>query len=248
MTFEEICSKLPKAYYQDDSVYIINADCREVLPLIPDKSIDLVLTDPPYGIDYGRAGCFSATHGWGKWRENVDWDIDRPDKAIFDTILAFNVPYVIWGGNYFTDWLPPKMGWLLWDKRQRDFSLGDFEMAITSEQRKTKVIEYPRGKALQDKKEHPTQKALYVMAESINYLQQGSIRILDIILDPFLGSGTTAVAAKKLGRKCIGIEIEEKYCEIAARRCQQSVMNLEIPKVEPEQPEFINFDQLPPNP
>ena len=74
---------------------LILGDCREVLPTL--GKVDAVVTDPPYGIDYGRAGGFSASHGWGPWRENVSWDIKRPEKDVFETILACSGEQIIWG-------------------------------------------------------------------------------------------------------------------------------------------------------
>jgi site-specific DNA-methyltransferase (adenine-specific) len=126
---------------------------------------------------------------------------------------------VIWGGNYFI--LPPSMGWLVWDKGQREFSLADAELAWTSEQRATRVFNYSRGKAVQDGKQHPTQKPEALMAWVLGMFSDSQT-----ILDPFLGSGTTLVAAKRLGRRCVGIEREERYCEIAAQRLSQGALDL----------------------
>jgi hypothetical protein len=114
----------------DESIRLYLGDCLDVLPGL--KGVDSVLTDPPYGIDFGNGGGFSATHGWGPWRENVEWDKERPSKEAFDAILQINVPTCIWGGNYFTDLLPPSSKWLIWDKGQTDFSLADVEVAWCS--------------------------------------------------------------------------------------------------------------------
>jgi hypothetical protein len=108
-------------------------DCREILPTL--GRFDAVVTDPPYGIDYGRSGRFSASHGWGPWRENVEWDAERPQSEIFATMLSCSDVQIIWGGNYFTDYLPPSMQWLIWDKGQREFSLADCELAWSSQRR-----------------------------------------------------------------------------------------------------------------
>jgi DNA modification methylase len=192
------------------------ADCRDVLPTL--SGVDACVTDPPYGIDYGRAGGFSASHGWGAWRENVAWDQERPSKEAFDLLLATGKHQIIWGGNYFTDYLPPTMQWLVWDKGQRDFSLADFEMAWSSQWKAARIFSYPRGKALQDGKEHPTQKPLELMVWCLEQLP----RDCKTICDPFMGSGTTGVACVRLGRKFIGIEIEPKYFDIACRRIEEA--------------------------
>lgn len=222
MTFEELIQAIPvKPYYLDLEAgqVIYCADNREVLPYIPDKSIDLVLTDPPYGIGAGRE---KPHNGWSNWGIS-DWDLQRPSKDTFGLLMAKSINQIIWGGNYFIDYLYPTMGWLVWDKGQRDFSLADGELAWTSYQKALRIYTVARGKALRDGKQHPAQKSLEIMDFSILYAGE-----INLILDPFLGSGTTAYCAKKLGRKCIGIEIEEKYCSIAAQRLSQSVMRLEL--------------------
>ena len=193
----------------DATLYL--GDCRDILPTLP--KVDAVITDPPYGIDYGRLGGFSASHGWGKWREQVAWDKDRPSREVFDAFLCKGDVIIVWGGNYFTDYLPPSMQWLAWDKGQDGFSLADFELAWSSQQKAARRIHYPRALALKDGKEHPTQKPIAVMRWCIE--QAGTPQT---ILDPFMGSGTTGVACAQLGRKFIGIELEPKYFDIACRR------------------------------
>lgn len=200
-----------------DGVTCILGDCMEVLPTL--GRVDAVVTDPPYGIDYGRAGGFSASHGWGPWREKCGWDVERPARAIFEAMLACSKHQIIWGGNYFTDYLPPSSHWLIWDKGQRSFSLADFEMAWGSQKRAARMIDYPRGRAVLDGKEHPTQKPLQVMKVCIEQLPDDC----RAILDPFMGSGTTGVAAVNLGRRFIGIEIDEHYFDIACRRISEAL-------------------------
>jgi SAM-dependent methyltransferase len=165
--------------------------------------------------------------GWGPWKHNAEWDASRPEKSTFDLVLASTKHQIIWGGNYFADMLPPSMGWLAWDKGQRNFSLADFEMAWTSYWGAARCFEYARGKAVRDGKQHPTQKPLELMVWCINHADKRSKSPVALILDPFCGSGTTLRAAKDLGRKAIGIEINERYCEIAARRLSQGVLSFE---------------------
>lgn len=208
---------LPQPYYTDGFRTIYLGDCRNIIPLLP--KVDLVLTDPPYGIDFGNSGGFVASHGWGPWRKNVEWDKQRPEKDIFDAMLNASYSQCIWGGNYFTDYLPPTMRWLVWDKGQREFSLADFEMAWTSQYKASRIFVYPRGAALQDGKQHPTQKPLSLMKWCLQFFPD-----IKTILDPFMGSETTLRAAADLGLSAIGIEIEERYCEIAAKRLSQTVL------------------------
>ncbi|MDP2366061.1 MAG: DNA methyltransferase [Ignavibacteria bacterium] len=203
-----------KPYFQDDAVTIYLGDCRDILPQLTEK-VDLVLTDPPYGIGAGRE---KPHNGWRDYGIS-DWDLQRPDRTVFSLIMAKSVNQIIWGGNYFVDYLYPSMGWLVWDKGQRNFSLADGELAWTSYSKALRIYTVSRGEALQDGKQHPTQKSLEIMHFSILYAGDAKI-----ILDPFMGSGTTLRAAKDLGRKAIGIEIEEKYCEIAAKRMSQAVL------------------------
>ncbi len=208
----------------DATLYL--GDCREILPTL--GKVDAVVTDPPYGIDFGKAGRFSASHRWGPWRENVAWDQARPEREIFNAMLACSGEQIIWGGNYFTDFLPPTMRWLIWDKGQREFSLADVEMAWCSQQKAARALTYGRGKAVKDGKEHPTQKPLEVMKWCLGFIEG------ETILDPFMGSGTTGVACVNLGRKFIGIEIEPKYFDIACRRIADEVARPRLPLDEPK--------------
>lgn len=205
-----------KPYYQDEAVTIYHADCREVLPSLP--KVDLVLTDPPYGIAHIWQGGFG--HGWGKARTEQqlrnEWDAQPPDSATLSLILEKGEYVCIWGGNYFE--LPVSRGWLVWAKPERGFSLSEAELAWTN---RDAVIRMFDGNRSDFGRQHPTQKTLAVTAWSIQQFPDGC----SAILDPFMGSGTTLRAAKDLGRKAIGIEIEERYCEIAAKRMSQEVFN-----------------------
>ena len=195
-----------------EGVELICGDCTEYLPTAP--IFDACITDPPYGIDYGRSGGFSATHGWGQWGENVAWDAERPSKETFELILSRSKAQVIWGGNYFTDYLPPSMQWLVWDKGQRDFSLADCEFAWTSQNKAARIFEYARGKALQDGKQHPTQKPVELMSWCLDQLKPKP----KTVLDPFMGSGTTAISCIKRGVSFTGIERDESYFEATLQR------------------------------
>lgn len=212
-----------------EGIVVYQGDCREVLPGL--GKVDAVVTDPPYGIDYGRAGGFSASHGWGNWRQNVKWDNERPSEDVFLAIMAISKEQVIWGGNYFADLLPPRMRWLVWDKGQRDFSLADVELAWTSQNKAARAITYARPRALRDGKEHPTQKPIDVMAWCLGFLPDAKT-----ILAPFMGSGTTGVACVQLGRKFIGIELDSGYFDIACRRISDELKRPRLPLDQPRQP------------
>ena len=126
---------------------------------------------------------------------------------------------IIWGGNYFE--LPVSQGWLVWDKGQRDFTLADAELAWTSRDKATRVFSFSRAAALAEGlRVHPTQKPLALMKWCIGLVPEAKT-----VLDPFMGSGTTLVAAKLLGLRAVGIEINEQYCEAAVQRLRQGVLN-----------------------
>jgi DNA modification methylase len=189
-------------------------DCRDILPTLP--KVDAVITDPPYGIGADtHAGPESS--GWKQYGEG-GWDNERPPREVFDLIAVAGKVAIVWGGNYFADLLPPTMQWLVWDKGQRDFSLADCEFAWSSQKRAARIFTYSRGAALQDGKEHPTQKPVALMEWCIAQAANKP----KAILDPFMGSGTTGVAAMNLQRQFIGIEREPKYFDIACRRIEDA--------------------------
>jgi len=197
-------------------------DCLEGMRQLEDKSIDLVLTDPPYGIGadsnaYDKGG----NTGWREYKVRTDWDSSIPSKEVFDEMFRVSKNQIIWGGNYFTDYLKPSMGWLVWDKGQREFSLADGEMAWTSYNKAMRIFTYGRGAYHHDEERtHPTQKPIKLIRWCIERFGDGA----ELVLDPFLGSGTTAVACKQLGRDFIGFEINQEYVDIANKRLEQEVL------------------------
>jgi len=211
---------LPRPYYQDDYCTIYNADCREILPLL--EPVDLVLTDPPYGIGMNKQIGKKKGEIGDKWN-SPEWDKFKPSKQTFKTIFKLSKNQIIWGGNYFG--LPATRCFLIWDKVQRiDFA--DCEMAWTSFDTSARIFTFARSN-LQGfrfpERSHPTEKPIELMKWCIQQSKYFDIPLT--ILDPFMGSGTTLRAAKDLGRKAIGIEIEEKYCQIAVKRLQQEVFD-----------------------
>jgi site-specific DNA-methyltransferase (adenine-specific) len=206
-------------YYEQDGIVIYHADCRDVLPTLEAGLVDLVLTDPPYGIASKWKG--GSGHGWSNaWRlttERNSWDESAPETSTLLRCIAVGKDAVIWGGNYFE--LPVSRGWLVWNKPERGFTLSEAELAWTTRDNVIRVKDLPRS---EPDREHPTQKPVALMRWCINLFPN-----VQTIFDPFMGSGTTLRAAKDLGRKAIGIELEERYCEIAAKRLMQSVLPLE---------------------
>jgi site-specific DNA-methyltransferase (adenine-specific) len=193
---------------------LIRGDCMEVLPTL--GRFDAVITDPPYGIS--KDGQIRTTGGNGgrKAYEFLGWDGERPSPEIFDLILKAAPLHCIWGGNYFADLLPPTMRWLVWDKGQR-INQSDGELAWTSQQKALRICTMNRVELMTDGAQHPTQKPIRLMTWCIEQLGNPQT-----ILDPFMGSGTTGVAAIQLGRTFTGIEREAKYFDIACQRIEQS--------------------------
>jgi DNA modification methylase len=186
-------------------------DCRDILPTL--GKVDAVVTDPPYGIaDKWKGG---VGHGWGKAREEGElrneWDESTPSIETMQAVAAAGKEVIIWGGNYFE--LPPSRCWLVWSKPERNFSLAEAELAWTNRDNVVRVLDYARS---DPDRLHPTQKPVGVMRWSIAKTKGATI------LDPFMGSGTTGVAAVQMGRKFIGIEREPKYFDIACKRIEDA--------------------------
>jgi len=186
-----------------------HGDCREVLPLLPKH--DLLLTDPPYGIGADRTRN-TPKDGWVDYGTE-GWDKERPSSWLFGLMQERGDECVIWGGNYFADLLSPSMRWLVWDKGQTDFSLADCEFAWSSQQGAARRLMLPRSEALKDGKEHPTQKPVRLMVWCLDKHPKART-----VCDPFMGTGTTGVAAAQTGRAFTGIERERKYFDIACER------------------------------
>jgi site-specific DNA-methyltransferase (adenine-specific) len=204
-----------KTYYDHAGITIYHGDCRDILPSLP--QFNLVLTDPPYG--HGskwQGGTWGAAAIYSQ--DAMRWDAEKfPDEHLGIIVNAGKI-CIIWGGNYYS--LPPSRCWLAWDKVQKIPTMADFELAWTNLDQPSKSFtecRNPDGGGMP--REHATQKPLSLFKWCINFLSEGNV------LDPFMGSGTTLRAAKDLGRRAIGIEIEERYCEIAAKRLSQEVLD-----------------------
>ena len=204
-------------YYEDDAVTIYHGDWRSILPSL--GRADLVLTDPPYGIA-GLWSKGSEVHGWAKANAQMAdrnvWDATVPTTGELAAVVAKGRQAVVWGGNYFG--LPPTRGWLVWNKPERGFSLAEAELAWTSRDAVIRVFDHNRS---DPGRVHPTQKPLDLMRWCLELFPQAQT-----VLDPYMGSGTTLRAAKDCGRKAVGIELDERWCEVAAKRMAQEVLAL----------------------
>lgn len=197
---------------------IIHGDCLEVMKTMPDKCVDLVLTDPPYGIGADKGSNFYGHTGGRDYNDN--WDFATPTTDYFEEILRVAKNVVIFGGQFFTDKLPVNGHWVVWDKKggiDFDNPFGDCELAWTNLARKSvkKYTVIQQGFISEERdRYHPTQKPISLFGCIIrDYSEEGQI-----ILDPFGGSCTTAVACKNLNRKYICIEKEEKYYNLCLER------------------------------
>jgi len=187
------------------TVQLYLGDCLEILPTLADGSVDCVVTDPPYGI-----GGYVSTPS--KWRRRAGllpeaWDSEL--TAVDFNGLADRV--VVWGGNNYS--LPGSRNFICWYKPDSPPSMADCEFAWCNWDGNAIHITHTISATNSERTGHPTQKPLAVMVRSICHA--GNART---ILDPFMGSGTTGVAAIRLGRRFVGIEIDPVYFEIAKRR------------------------------
>jgi DNA modification methylase len=212
-----------KPYYQNGAIEIYHGDCRDVI-----RELDVVpsvVTDPPYGIDYKPLRGSNGSKMWGD--EVVTGDGEEFDPGFLLDRVRFP-QLILWGANHYSHLLPATRGWLVWDKTadgvREGFIYSHFEMAWSNAVTRAQKFSLNWQGAARNGEEfwHPTQKPIPVMEWCIGFTPDGRT-----ILDPFMGSGTTLVAAKNLGRRAIGIEIEERYCEIAAKRLSQEVFSFD---------------------
>lgn len=213
-----------KPYYEQDGITIYHGDCRAVLgELYEDmrmahRAFDLLLTDPPYGIGFAAQPT--------KWQRRAgqapeQWDAETaPEGLAFAMTLCKH--QIIFGGNYYD--LPIARCWLSWFKPDAPPSMGNVEYAWTNLDQNSRMVSASISATNAERVGHPTQKPEAVIRFALLQAPQD----VKTVLDPFVGSGTTLVACKRLGRAATGIEIEERYCEIAAKRLSQGALPMEF--------------------
>ncbi len=204
---------LPKPYYEEKGIQIFLGDCRTILPQL--GRFDLLLTDPPYGAGYASNPILgknraSAPHAPQGWDETPFNDVDLLLRAATDC--------VVWGGNYYP--LPCSRCFLVWYKPDALPSMADCEMAWVSRDGNAQHFTYTTAAGNAARFGHCTQKPLALMKWCLSLFPDAKT-----VLDPFLGSGTTLVAAKAMGLSAVGIELHEPYAEIAANRLRQEVFD-----------------------
>lgn len=203
---------------------IILGGCLEVMRGMADNPFDLVLTDPPY-----EKKASKGTNGFGATknrRYTDDWDKFAPTQEYFDELRRVSKHQIIFGGNYFSDKLPPSNCWIVWDKKgSHAFNnpFADCELIWTSFNKVVKKYTVVAQGFIKDSKDvvvHPTQKP----TELLKMIMTDFVQESWTILDPFAGSGSTLKAAKDLGLSATGIEVSSKYVKIAQDRLKQEVL------------------------
>lgn len=206
---------------------IINTDCLDILKELPDKCIDLVLTDPPYGLHYDKI----AAKNSGKIYKNAatkknvyrfsDWDY-IPEKIIFEEIFRVSKNQIIFGAEHLCLMFPNSRGWLVWDKHTGENRFSDCELAWTSFDKPIKKYDFVWSGMIQQNMKnkeiriHPTQKPCGLFKKILNDFSSEN----DLILDCFSGSGTTAIACSDLKRRFICIEKDFDYWQKSLERLE----------------------------
>ena len=196
-------------------ITLLNIDCMTYMATQPDNAFDLACVDPPYGIgmDGGRIG--------NSLFEKKEWDLDIPENLYFTELGRVSREQIIWGGNYFTDMLPPTKSWIYWDKRHKDMivpkTYADGELAWTSFDiplRVYRLLWDGAFKGVREMKMHPTQKPMKLY----KWIMETYAKPEQRILDTHLGSGSSAIAAHYFGCDFVGCEIDEDYYKAALNR------------------------------
>jgi site-specific DNA-methyltransferase (adenine-specific) len=189
-------------------VYLM--DCIEGMKHYHDKYFDLAIVDPPYGINRsGQTETFTKNPKHKrKHFENKGWDLSIPEMQYFTELFRVSQNQIIWGANYFTQYLPSSMGWIFWDKGQ-DLSMSDGELAFSSYEKALRRVKINRGQLMVEGGTiHPTQKPikLYDFCFQFAKLEEGAK-----VIDTHLGSGSSRISANKNKLNFVGFEIDEEY-------------------------------------
>lgn len=206
-------------------IELTNEDNMDLMARYPDNHFELAIVDPPYGI---KANKEKEHNGWKDYGIK-EWDNEIPKPEYFKELFRVSKNQIVWGGNYMTEYLPPKMCWLLWDKGQRDFSLADGELAWTSFDKALRIFTMPRGAALADAKNnggkiHATQKPVKLYEWLLTkYAKEG-----DKILDTHLGSGSIAISCHNLKFDLTACELDKDYFDAALKRLDNHRNQLQL--------------------
>ncbi len=206
---------------------VYNCDCMELMARYPDKYFDLAVVDPPYGINRsGQTETFTKNPKHKrKHFENKGWDLSIPEMQYFTELFRVSQNQIIWGANYFTQYLPSSMGWIFWDKGQ-DLSMSDGELAFSSYEKALRRVKINRGQLMVEGGTiHPTQKPikLYDFCFDFAKLEAGAK-----VLDTHLGSGSSRIAARKNKLNFTACEIDKEYYDKQEQRYQTFISQLTL--------------------
>jgi site-specific DNA-methyltransferase (adenine-specific) len=210
-----------------DKIEITNEDNMNLMARYPDNYFDLAIVDPPYGIGAeNHAG--KKENGWNQFNKK-EWDNKTPNKQYFNELFRVSKNQIIWGGNYMTEFLPPSMCWIIWDKGQRDFSLADGEMAWTSFDKAMRIFEFSIASCIKSnntsiEKFHPTAKPF----ELYKWLLDKYAKPNDKILDTHLSSGSIAIACHDYDFKLTACELDKEYFDKSIERIKNHVSQLKM--------------------
>ncbi len=190
-------------------------DCVTALKRYADNHFDLAIVDPPYGLGIdGQKGDVKKGVQIRKAHSFKGWDNAIPTAEYFAELKRVSKNQIIWGGNYFTEFLQPTKAWIFWYKGQQDLTMSDGEMAWTSMDKVTRMVNIHRTHIWQEKPMHPTQKPVKLYDWILSkYAKEGNL-----ILDTHLGSGSSRIAAYKGGFNFVGFEIDAEYYEKQEKR------------------------------
>lgn len=195
-----------------EKISLYNGDCMEYMKSLPDGFFDLAIVDP----DYALNGKISKGGTWAKKYKGFDGALEgKPTKEYFDELFRISKNQIVWGGNYFIDLLYPTRCFLIWDKKARMNTLADCEMAWTSFDKNAKIFTHPRNTS--EKRVHICQKPIALYEWIMNNYAKPNERILDT----HLGSGSSAIAAHRLGFEFVGVEINKQYFDSALTRIKK---------------------------
>lgn len=204
---------------------ITNEDNMLLMARYPDKYFDLAIVDPPYGIGIdGQKESIKNGVQIRKKHTFKNWDNAIPPKEYFDELFRVSKNQIIWGGNYFTEFLSPTKSWIFWYKGQQDLTMSDGEMAWTSTKEVTRMFDLHRTHLWQEKPQHPTQKPIKLY----KWLLDKYAKPNDKILDTHLGSGSIAIACHDYGFDLTACELDKEYYDKAMQRIKQHTDQLTI--------------------
>jgi site-specific DNA-methyltransferase (adenine-specific) len=209
-----------------DKITITNEDNMALMARYPDNYFDLAIVDPPYGIgiDGQKKNINKNPKHNRKEHSKKSWDSSIPTKEYFEELFRVSANQIVWGGNYFTEYLKPTKAWIFWYKGQNDLTMSDGEMAWTSFKTVTRQIEINRAQLNMQNTFHPTEKPYKLYKWLLDkYGKQG-----DKILDTHLGSGSIAIACHDYGFNLTACELDTEYYEKAIERINNHVKQLKL--------------------